>query len=653
MSNILTAPPAIGFDTDLLKKLATHHSSLQQMWLSGYLYGVALHGQPAPSNGSANGVLEVLPSVAVQQPGVSSKQSITVLFGSQTGNSKKVANLFAASARERSLEVTVADLNDYPTRQLKDEKIVVLVISTQGEGDPPVAAEEFHKWLLGTRAPKLEGLKFAVCALGDKSYLQFCQTGKEFDARFEALGATRLVDRVDCDVDFEEAVELWIQRVLASTPELRSGGTHGNVYAISTERSSGVQGATLAASPERSSGVQGATLAASPERSSGVQGATLVASPERSSGVHSRKHPFAAPVLEKIQLNGRGSQKETWHLELSLEGSGLTYEPGDSLGIYPQNPPSLVREVLYAAMLNGNKTVIFNEKENSLRHFLLREVELSALTRDLIEKYANWTNNTKLKTLLEDNVALKQFIWGRNVADLIREFPAAMSEATLLSFLRKMPPRLYSISSSLEAHPDEVHLTVAAVRYQYDGRPHLGAASTYLADRVLAGESVPVFVERNEYFKLPDDSADMIMVGPGTGVAPFRAFVEERTERNATGKNWLFFGNPHFETDFLYQTEWLNHLKRGTLDRLDVAFSRDQNDKIYVQHRLIERSKLIFDRLENGAHFYVCGDKDRMASDVQNAVVQIVAKESGKGAEYAAEYLKGLKKQRRYLEDVY
>ena len=638
MSNILTAPPAIGFDTDLLKKLATHHSSLQQMWLSGYLYGVALHGQPAPSNGSANGVLEVLPSVAVQQPGVSSKQSITVLFGSQTGNSKKVANLFAASARERSLEVTVADLNDYPTRQLKDEKIVVLVISTQGEGDPPVAAEEFHKWLLGTRAPKLEGLKFAVCALGDKSYLQFCQTGKEFDARFEALGATRLVDRVDCDVDFEEAVELWIQRVLASTPELRSGGSHGNVYAIS---------------PERSSGVQGATLAASPERSSVVQGATFVASPERSSGVHSRKHPFAAPVLEKIQLNGRGSQKETWHLELSLEDSGLTYEPGDSLGIYPQNPPSLVREVLYTAMLNGNKTVVFNEKENSLRHFLLREVELSALTRDLIEKYANWTNNTKLKTLLEDNVALKQFIWGRNVADLIREFPAAMSEATLLSFLRKMPPRLYSISSSLEAHPDEVHLTVAAVRYQYDGRPHLGAASTYLADRVLAGESVPVFVERNEYFKLPDDSADMIMVGPGTGVAPFRAFVEERTERNATGKNWLFFGNPHFETDFLYQTEWLNHLKRGTLDRLDVAFSRDQNDKIYVQHRLIERSKLIFDRLENGAHFYVCGDKDRMASDVQNAVVQIVAKESGKGAEYAAEYLKGLKKQRRYLEDVY
>ncbi len=369
---------------------------------------------------------------------------------------------------------------------------------------------------------------------------------------------------------------------------------------------------------------------------------------------HDRKRPFAAPILEKIQLNGRGSQKETWHLELSLEGSGLTYAPGDSLGIYPQNPPSLVREVLYAAMLNGNKTLVFNEKENSLRHFLLREVELTVLTREVIEKYATWTNNSKLKALLEDNAALKKFTWGRNVADLIREFPAAMSEATLLSFLRKMPPRLYSIASSLEAHPDEVHLTVAAVRYAYDGRPHLGAASTFLADRVMTGESVPVFVEHNEYFKLPaDESADIIMVGPGTGVAPFRAFTEERSERGASGKNWLFFGNPHFETDFLYQTEWLNHLKRGTLDRLDVAFSRDQTDTIYVQHRLAERSRLIFERLENGAYFYVCGDKERMASDVQNAVVQLVAKESGKGEEYAVEYLKGLKKQRRYLEDVY
>ncbi len=618
MSNILTAPPPVGFDTDLLKKLATQHSALQQMWLSGYLYGVALH---AP-NGATYAVPDVLPapSFAASSANGTAKPKVTVLYGSQTGNSKKVANQAAARVREQGWEVAVADLNDYPTKQLKDEKIVLLVVSTQGEGEPPVAAEEFHKWLLGARAPKLEGLKFAVCALGDRSYLQFCQTGKEFDARFEALGATRLTERVDCDVDFEEAVEEWIGRVLGSLPI-----------------------------PSASAG---ATLSLPSTANGASQAVTL--SHRLTAPAHDRKRPFAAPILEKIQLNGRGSQKETWHLELSLEGSGLTYAPGDSLGIYPQNPPSLVREVLYAAMLNGNKTLVFNEKENSLRHFLLREVELTVLTREVIEKYATWTNNAKLKALLEDHAALKKFLWGRNVADLIREFPAAMSEATLLSFLRKMPPRLYSIASSLEAHPDEVHLTVAAVRYAYDGRPHLGAASTFLADRVMTGESVPVFVEHNEYFKLPaDESADIIMVGPGTGVAPFRAFTEERSERGASGKNWLFFGNPHFETDFLYQTEWLNHLKRGTLDRLDVAFSRDQTDKIYVQHRLAERSKLIFDRLENGAYFYVCGDKERMAADVQNAVVQLVAKESGKGEEYAAEYLKGLKKQRRYLEDVY
>ena len=627
MSNTLTAPPPFGFDTELLQKLATEHSTLQQMWLSGYLYGVALHPQPASFNGALNGVLEAQPSVATQQFGVSSKPKITVLFGSQTGNSKKVANQLAAKVRAQNWEVLVVDLNEYPTKQLKEEKIVLLVVSTQGEGEPPAAAEEFHKWLLGTRAPKLEGLKFAVCALGDKSYLQFCETGKEFDARFEVLGATRLLERVDCDVDFEEVVEDWIGKVLDHLP---------------------VPAASAAGSQGEISNHNGHSIAAHPAYPAAKAAGTG----------YDRKHPFAAPILEKIQLNGRGSQKETWHLELSLEGSGLTYEPGDSLGIYPQNPASLVREVLYAAMLNGNKTVVFNEKENTLRHFLLREVELSVLTRDLIEKYANWTNNTKLKTLLQDNTALKQFIRGRNVADLIREFPAAMSEATLLSFLRKMPPRLYSIASSLEAHPDEVHLTVAAVRYQYDGRPHLGAASTFLADRVLTGETVPVFVERNEYFKLPDAASDIIMVGPGTGVAPFRAFVEERSESQGgnpqqQGKNWLFFGNPHFETDFLYQTEWLNHLKRGTLDRLDVAFSRDQADKIYVQHRLAERSKLIFERLENGAYFYVCGDKERMANDVQNAVIQLVAKESGKGVEFAQEYLKGLKKQRRYLEDVY
>ncbi|MCY7328059.1 MAG: flavodoxin domain-containing protein, partial [Saprospiraceae bacterium] len=566
-------------------------------------------------------------------PTVAELPKLTVLFGSQTGNSKKVAGQLATRVREQGWEVVVVDLNEYATKNLKEEKIVLLVVSTQGEGEPPMAAEEFYKWLHGPRAPQLAGLQFAVCALGDRSYLQFCQIGKEFDARFEALGATRLADRVDCDVDFAEAVEAWTGTVLAKLPVTAGSAADLRVTAGSAA-DLGTNG------PTNKPGRTG-ILAAEPAGTD-------------------RKHPFAAPILEKIQLNGRGSAKETWHVELSLEDSGLAFEPGDSLGIYAPNPEGLVREVLYAAALNGNKVLTFHGKEDTLREILLREVELTVLTRDLVEKYATWTNNAPLKVILQDQTALKKLLWGRNVADLLREFPGAMSEATLLTFLRKMPPRLYSIASSLEAHPDEVHLTVAAVRYDFNGRPHQGVASTFLADRIAVGASVPVFIERNEYFKLPeDDSADIIMVGPGTGVAPFRAFVEARSETSRQhpasqqGKNWLFFGNPHFETDFLYQTEWLQHLKRGTLDRLDVAFSRDQTEKVYVQHRLLERSRLLFDRLENGAYFYVCGDKERMAADVQNAVVQLVAKESGKGAEFAVEYLKGLKKQRRYLEDVY
>lgn len=624
MVSTLPSPP-VGFQDDLLRKLSADHSPEQQLWLSGFLYGLAIaRHQPADVKTLAGNPAAVSDLAPVQQPG-KTLEKVTVLFGSQTGNSKKVAGKVASRVREQGWEVSVADLNDYPTKNLKDEKIVLLVVSTQGEGDPPVSAEEFYKWLFGPRAPKLDGLQFAVCGLGDKSYLQFCKTGKDFDARFQALGATRLTERADCDVDFEETVETWTEAVLE---KLAAQSRSDRVTSSHPVTANGVRQTAVAIRPTAQS-----------RRTDTKQ--------------HDRKHPFAAPVLEKIQLNGRGSQKETWHLELSLEGSGLIYEPGDSLGIFPKNSEKLVEEVLAAAKLNGDKVLTFNEKETPLRE-ILREVELSVLTRDVLEKFADATKNISLKTLPNDPAALKRFLWGRNVADLLREFPAAISEEILLGFLRKMPPRLYSIASSLAAHPDEAHLTVAAVRYDFDGRPHQGVASTFLTDRILTGESVPVFIEHNEYFKLPaDDSADIIMVGPGTGVAPFRAFVEERSERGSSGKNWLFFGNPHFETDFLYQTEWLNHLKRGTLDRLDVAFSRDQEQKIYVQHRLLERSRLIFERLENGAFFYVCGDKDRMAHDVQNAVLQIIEKESGRDAAFAAEYLRGLKKQRRYLEDVY
>lgn len=612
--------------SDLLQQLSAATNE-QQLWLSGYLYGLAAakgdHTSPTQAAPMAGAIAETAPI-----PGLATRDAVRVLYGSHTGNSKKVALQAAEHLRGQGWEVGVSDMNDYPVKNLKDEKILLVAVSTQGEGEPPMAAETFYHWLRGPRAPKLPGLKFSVLALGDKSYLQFCQTGKDLDAQLEALGATRLSPRIDCDTDYEELAEQWLATVAVELEALVPAKASLAQVAVSQARA-------------HSNGASASVAVSAPPQP--------LAAPQ-----YTRKKPFAAPVLEKIQLNGRGSPKETWHLELSLEGSGLQYEPGDALGIFAKNPESLVKEVLYTAMLNGNKPLTFNGKEDSFRSILTNEVELSVLTREVVEHYANWTNNAKLKSLLQDNTAFKNFLWGRNVADLLREFPAAMSEATLLGFLRKMPPRLYSIASSLDAHPDEVHLTVAAVRYQHDNRPHLGVASTYLADCIKIGDTVPVFLEQNEYFKLPaDDATDIIMVGPGTGIAPFRAFVEARSERGASGKNWLFFGNPHFETDFLYQTEWLNYLKKGTLDRLDVAFSRDQKEKIYVQHRLTERARLIYERLENGAYFYVCGDKNNMAADVQEALVQIVEKESGQDRAFAAEYLKNLKKQRRYLEDVY
>ena len=598
----LPAPP--GFDDSLLQQLRAGHSADQQLWLSGYLYGLATAGQ---ATGAA------LYNAPLPQPGQEPRR-MSILYGSQTGNSKKAAHQVAELARQQGYAVAINDLNEYPAKNLKEERLILLIVSTQGEGVPPTAAEEFHRWLHSARAPKLTGLRFAVCALGDKSYLQFCQTGKEFDERLEALGGVRLQERAECDVDYEDIVEAWALAVLgrldSETPAAASTAKVLSRQAV----------ATL---PQ-----------------------------------YTRKTPFAAPLFEKIQLNGRGSVKESWHLELSLEGSGLTYAPGDSLGVFATNAPGLVDEVLQAAGLGGGEPVVFGGIAQPLSDVLQHNAELTVLTRDLLNNYFSQTKDLRIKQLLDNPADLKNYLWGRNLSDLLADFPAGLPAQNLTDILRPIPPRLYSIASSLAAHPDEVHLTVAALRYEFNGRQRAGLASTFLADRFETGDSIPVFIENNAYFKLPDDdSADIIMVGPGTGVAPFRAFVEEREARGGAsrqpGKNWLFFGNPNFTTDFLYQTEWLQHLKRGTLDRLDVAFSRDQPEKIYVQHRLLERSKLVYDRLENGAYFYVCGDKNRMAADVQVALMQIIGKESGKGAEYAAEYLKNLKKQRRFLEDVY
>ncbi|MBO2012452.1 assimilatory sulfite reductase (NADPH) flavoprotein subunit [Hymenobacter negativus] len=607
MSTLPILPPHL--DEAHLQQLSAGLSAHQLVWLSGYFYGQATGGGAA--------VAAVAPAPAMAAARV---EKLTLLYGSHTGNGKKVAQQAAEAAKQRGLPAEVRDMNDYPTRQLAQEQNLLVIVSTHGEGEPPMAAEELHQFIRGSRAPKLPNLRFAVLALGDTSYLHFCQTGKDFDQQLATLGGTRLLDRVDTDVDYQAAASQWIEAVLAK-----------------------IAGATVAEA--------GVTSTASVASEAGVTtSVTQLLSPS-----FTRENPWPARVLESIQLNGRGSDKETYHIELDLAGSGLQYAPGDSLAVRPRNHDPLVEEVLRAARLSDSAPVQLGAESLPLAAALASRRELTVLTRDVLERYAILAPHAELQGLLADTSRLQPYLYGRDVADLLTDFPTDQLTAQLLAdTLRPLPTRAYSIASSLLTHPDEVHLTVGAVRYEAHGRRKHGACSSFLADRVAVGDEARVFAEHNEYFKLPQNpGTDIIMVGAGTGIAPFRAFVEERVELGAAGRNWLLFGNPHFTTDFLYQAEWQQHLKKGGLAKLDVAFSRDQAEKIYVQDRLLESSRDVFGWLENGAQLYVCGDKTRLGSAVQAALTQVVQKEAGLSAEDAAAYVKNLKKQRRYLEDVY
>jgi sulfite reductase (NADPH) flavoprotein alpha-component len=635
--------PLFGLDEATLQKLTAGLDAQQQIWLSGFLYGLAVQSAALPGLEApvvpaalAAPAAASLPTETVPAPApapVVEKPRVTVLYGSQTGNSKNVAKKTVEQANARGFLATLQDMNDYAGASLKNEQYVLAVVSTYGEGEPPASAETLHQLLFSARAPKLPNLKFSVLSLGDRSYTLFCQTGIDFDQKLAELGGQRIAARVDCDTDFEEDADRWIAAALD---------------AIAAE--TGLTGQAVA-EPAVAAAVS--TLQASANGHAAAHTATVVAPPPAET-VFDRKNPFAAPILEKIQLNGRGSEKETWHLELSLEGSGLHYQPGDSLGIWAQNPPELVQTVLSATRLLASEKVNWQGDWLPLGDVLTSHTELSLLSKDTLEKIYHKVRAPKLGTLLTDPSALRQYIYGRDLADVLLEFGDLWSAESLVKVLRRLQPRLYSIASSLSAAPDEVHLTVGAVRYQQGTRQKRGTASSWLADTLSVGQTTPVFVEHNEYFKLPTDpSANVIMVGPGTGIAPFRAFMQERQATGAKGLNWLVFGNPHFTTDFLYQTEWQQALKKGLLTRLDVAFSRDQTEKVYVQHKLLKNSRDVYGWLESGAYFYVCGDKNRMAGDVEKALTQIVAKEGSLSDEKATEYIKNLKKSRRYLEDVY
>ncbi|WP_394192976.1 assimilatory sulfite reductase (NADPH) flavoprotein subunit [Pseudoalteromonas atlantica] len=583
-----------------LQGLVAELNPIQQAWVSGYL--------------AANANTAALGGVVGAAPSAGEAAALTILYGSQTGNSKGVATKLKEQAESRGLAVKLVSMADYKPTALKKEKFLTVVVSTYGEGEPPEDAETLHEFLTTKKAPKLDGVKIAVIGLGDSSYEFFCQTAKDFEERLTKLGAETIYQRADLDVDYDDEAATWITGALdAFEPDLKA------------------------------------------QQDAGGQVVSMpFGAPTAAASQYTKQNPFAAELSTVQKITGRDSTKDVRHVEISLEGSDITYTPGDSLGVYFLNDEALVDEVLELTQIDASSKVKLGDEELSIRDALIEKLELTQSYPGFVEKYAVATGTPELLKLVEDKAAMREYIEPRQIFDVIRQNPAKVEAQTLVDCLRKLQARLYSIASSQAEVEDEVHLTIALVEFDAFGSEHLGGCSGYLARRAEEGCKVKVFSEHNDNFRLPsNDDTPVIMVGPGTGIAPFRAFLQERDSREATGKNWLFFGNPHFTQDFLYQVEIQGYLKSGLLSKVDVAFSRDQADKVYVQDKLRQNSKDVFAWLEAGAHIYICGDANRMAKDVHNALVDIISENTDKSFEEADQYLKDLRSANRYQKDVY
>lgn len=596
---------------ELLNRLLPTLTESQATWLSGFIAAL----QTTASSAAIAAAPQVNTAGAVPTKVAAEPKEVTILYGSQTGNGHGLSKKLSKKLEETGLKVTLSSMSDFKPNNLKKLQNLLIIVSTHGEGEPPDNAIPFYEFLHSKRAPQLDQLQYSVLALGDTSYEFFCQTGKDFDKRLEELGGKRLTDRVDCDVDFDEAAAEWMNQVLSSFNEASAG----------SEQTISVSATALSQDTESE---------------------------------YSRSNPFQAEILENLNLNGRGSDRETRHLEISLEGSNLQYEPGDSIGIYPENHPQLVDDLISVMNWSADEVVVVkNGEARTLRDALLRHYEITVLTKPLIEQAAKLSGNEGLSKLLEPGheQELRTYIEERDLLDLVQDYGLQQLPASdFVSILRKIPARLYSIASSSKAFPDEVHITVRSVRYEAHGRQRYGVCSVQMAERLEAGDTLPVYIQHNPNFKLPENpDTPIIMIGPGTGVAPFRAFLGEREETGAEGKSWLFYGDQHFATDFLYQIEWQRWLKDGVLTRMDVAFSRDTDKKVYVQHRMLEKSKELYQWLQEGACVYVCGDEKKMAHDVHSALGTILEQEGGMSPEEATEYLALMQQQKRYQRDVY
>jgi sulfite reductase (NADPH) flavoprotein alpha-component len=575
-------------------------SAEQLIWVSGYMAGLARLPQHAPL------------SVAGQQEG--EQGTLTILYGSQTGNARNVAKEYKEKVEACGIKAKLLNMADFKAKQLKNETHLVIIVSTHGEGDAPDDAVELHDFLASKKVPKLDHLNYAVLGLGDSSYEFFCQTAKDFDRRLAAAGAKPIVERVDCDVDYDSSVALWSEQVTAKVQdELQVKGSQ--VVSLAT------------------SGRSGLTLA---------------------SKEYSKKSPFTATLLQSQKITGRDSVKDIRHIEISLEDSGMSYQPGDALGVWFNNDEAMVSELLSLLSIDKSESIEIGGQSMSIFDALIEKLELTQSYPTFVAAYNEFAASVELAEKLADKAILRVYLSERQIIDVVREYPTSLSAQQLADALRGITPRLYSIASSQAEVEDEVHLTVALVEYDAHGFPHQGGASGYLAQRLDEGGEVKVFVEKNDNFRLPENpDAPVIMIGPGTGIAPFRAFMQQREVDEAQGKNWLFFGNPNYTQDFLYQIEWQRFVKDGVLDKVSLAFSRDQEEKIYVQHRITEQGAELFSWLEDGAYVYVCGDAEHMAKDVHEALVAVVQQHGGKDPQEAESYLSELRRAKRYQKDVY
>ncbi|MFV0548201.1 MAG: NADPH-dependent assimilatory sulfite reductase flavoprotein subunit [Limnobaculum xujianqingii] len=601
MSDKALPVPVLPLSQEQLERLKTATSGLtpvQLAWVSGYLWGL--------TDREINTLTAAIPS----STSAATARPVTILSASQTGNARRLATQLRDDLSHAGLSATLVNAGEYKFKQIDQERQLIVVASTQGEGDAPEEAIALYKYLFSKKAPALSQTQFAVFGLGDTSYENFCQTGKDFDRRLEELGAKRLLARVDADVDYQSLAEQWshqiVERLKAEVP---------------------------------------ASLPSSAAHTQGIS---------ENHSKYTKQQPLIASLSVNQKITSRSSDRDVRHIEIDLGDSGLSYQPGDALGVWFQNDVELIEVLLSELSIDGDTQVEVQGKPQPLKDALKYHYELTQNTTAIVEFYANHSSDSRLVELLTNKARLQEYAHNTPIVDMVRHAPSSMDAQTLLTMLRPITPRLYSIASSQEEVGSEAHLTVDVVRYNVDGNARTGGASGYLADRLEEEGDIAVFIEHNDNFRLPDDpSTPVVMIGPGTGIAPFRAFMQQREAIGAEGKNWLFFGNPHFTSDFLYQVEWQRYVKSGLLNRIDLAWSRDQQHKVYVQDKLRENGSELWQWIQDGAHLYVCGDANRMAKDVERALLDVVSTHGAMDPEQADEFLSELRIDKRYQRDVY